>query len=77
MEYTKNLQDVSKEYEIITDTCDEIAENPSQSLHFYMLWGLGACPGRPGDHPRMGTLKNTNKKFRGTLLFLEHMYDIC
>ena len=73
MEYTKHLQNVSKEYELIVIKYHKIHLRASILTCF---WALEPVRGRLGDHPGMGTQKHTKKSLWGTLL-LEHICDIC
>ena len=73
MEYTKHLQNVSKEYEIIVIKYQNIHLKASILTRF---WALEPVRGRLGDHPGMGTLKHITNTLSGTLL-LEHICDRC
>ena len=72
-EYTKHFQNVSKEYETLVTKQHKIHLRASILICF---WAFEPVRGCPGDHPGMGTLKNTQKPLARTLL-LEHICDIC
>ena len=69
MEYTKHLQHVSKEYEIIVITYQKI---PLEACILTRFWALEPVRGRLGDHPGMGTLKNTKNTTLGISPFGAH-----
>ena len=73
MEYTKHLENVSRKHYTIIVKYQKIHLGASILTCF---WALEPVRGRPGDHPGLGTLKNTKKLLWGPLLW-EHICDIC
>ena len=63
--WTKNLQHVSKEYEIIVLKYLEFHLRASISTCF---WALEPIRGRPGDHAGMATKRITKTTLSGYLL---------
>ncbi len=73
MEYTKHLQHVSNEYEIVVIKYQKIHLKASVLTRF---WALEPVRGRLGDHPGMGTLKAMEKPLLGTSFWSVFMTDV-